>query len=252
MLCAREVTMAAGDRILCSKLNLRIEPGEVLAVLGRNGSGKTMFLHTLAGVRRPQCGAVELDARPLADHSRRALGRRIGVLPQFEDQAYWGTVREYVMLGRYPHVRSPFGLNARDEAAVDQALTALEIDALAGRTFPSLSGGERQRARIAQLWAQDPQFMLLDEPLQHLDLQHQLQFMELVRRAARDGKAAMLVLHDLAWAGRCDRVVLFFGDGRYACGSAAGMLEAGRLEELYGCPLQAYGNGSDRHFLPVI
>ena len=252
MLSARELAVAAGGRTLCRGLDLSLRPGEVVAVLGRNGSGKTTLVHTLAGVRAPQGGAVELEGRVLGGFSRRALGRALGVLPQFDDQAYWGSVREYVTLGRYPHARSPFGWNERDEAAVEQALAALELGALAARSFVSLSGGERQRARIAQLWAQDPQFMLLDEPLQHLDLQHQSQVMELVRRAAAGRKALMLVLHDLGWAGRCDRVLLLFGDGRHACGSAADLLEAQRLEELYGCPLRAFGSGADRHFVPVI
>jgi len=251
-LCARGLTLAAGDRILCRALDLTLEPGEVIAVLGRNGSGKTTLVHTLGGVRPPQHGAVELDARLLADYPRRGLGRAIGILPQFEDQAYWGTVRDYVMLGRYPHARSPFGWSAGDEAAVDQALAVVGLTALAGRTFVSLSGGERQRARIAQLWAQDPRFMLLDEPLQHLDLQHQLHVMEVARSAARAGKGIILVLHDLAWAGRCDRALLLFGNGRHAYGAACDMLEVEQLEELYGCSLRAFGHGTDRHFLPVI
>ncbi len=252
MLCVRGLTLAAGDRILCRELDLQLEPGEIMAVLGRNGSGKTTLVHALGGVRLPQGGTVMLDGRPLADFPRRTLGRALGILPQFEDQAYWGTVRDYVLLGRYPHARSPFGWRAADEAAVDQALAVLELTALAARTFVSLSGGERQRARIAQLWAQDPRFMLLDEPLQHLDLQHQLHIMELARRAARAGKALILVLHDLAWAGRCDHVLLLFGDGRYAYGSVHDLLEAEQLEELYGCSLRAFGNGVDRHFVPVI
>jgi iron complex transport system ATP-binding protein len=252
MLGARAMTLAAGDRVLCSGLDLDLGPGEVVAVLGRNGSGKTTLVHTLGGVRPAQRGAVELDGRPLAEHPRRARGRALGVLPQFEDQAYWGTVREYVMLGRYPHVRSPFGWNAADEAAVDHALAVLELSGLAQRKFLNLSGGERQRARIAQLWAQGPRFMLLDEPLQHLDLQHQLQIMELLRRAAGEGKAVMVVLHDLAWAGRCDRALLLFGNGRYAYGGTRDMLQAERLQELYGCSLQAFGSGAERHFLPVI
>jgi iron complex transport system ATP-binding protein len=252
MLRARDVTLAAGARTLCRRLDLEMRPGEVWAALGRNGSGKTTLMHTLAGVRAAQAGRVELAAREIGGYPRRALGRTVGLLPQFEDQPYWGPVREYVMLGRYPHLKSPFGWSADDEAAVDRALAALGMAALAGRSFGSLSGGERQRARLAQLWAQDPQLMLLDEPLQHLDLQHQLQVMGLVRRAAAEGKALMLVLHDLAWAGRCDRVLLLFGDGTHASGSAAELLEPGSLERLYGCSLRAFGSGTDRHFLPVI
>ena len=102
---------------------------------------------------------------------------------------------------------------------------AFDLAPLASQAFVTLSGGERQRARLAQLWAQNPPLMLLDEPLQHLDLRHQLQTLALLRQATREaGGAAALVLHDLTFAGRCDRILMLYGDGRYAAGSAVELL----------------------------
>jgi iron complex transport system ATP-binding protein len=250
---AEGLTIAVAGRVLCRNLDLAVAPGELWGVLGCNGSGKTTLLHALAGLAPAVAGSVALGERRLADYSRRELGRTLGILLQREDQEFWGSVGEYVMLGRYPHARSLFGWHADDEAAAARALAAFDLTALAAQAYSTLSGGERQRARLAQLWAQGPQIMLLDEPLQHLDLRHQLQTLQLLRAATRDtGTAAALVLHDLAFAGRCDRILMLYGDGRHAAGAAAELLQPERLAELYGCRVRAFGDGADVHFIPVI
>jgi iron complex transport system ATP-binding protein len=247
------LTIAIGARVLCRDLTLQLAPGELWGVLGRNGSGKTTLLHCLDGLTEVAAGTITIDDRPLGTYSRRELGCSLGILLQREDGEFWGTVRDYVMLGRYPHARTLFGWRAEDEAAVEQALAASDLAALANQSYVTLSGGERQRARLAQLWAQNPLVMLLDEPLQHLDLRHQRQTLELLRGATRDrGAAAALVLHDLTFAGHCDRILMLYGDGQYATGPAAELLQPERLSELYGCGIRAFGKGADVHFIPVI
>lgn len=250
---AETLTIAAGARVLCRDLNLSIAPGELWVVLGRNGSGKTTLLHALAGLAPAQAGRIAVAGKPLGAYSRRELGRTLGVLLQREDEEFWGTLADYVLLGRYPHARAWIGWDAADEAALARALAAFDLEPLAAQAYGTLSGGERQRARLAQLWAQDPRLLLLDEPLQHLDLRHQLQTLQLLRQATRDtGKAALLVLHDLTFAGRCDRVLMLYGDGRFAAGTAAELLQPAQLEDVYGCRVRAFGNGPDAHFIPVI
>jgi iron complex transport system ATP-binding protein len=253
MLRAEGLTISIGPRLLCRDLDLVLAAGELWAVLGCNGSGKTTLLHALAGLTPAAAGNVAIGGRGLADYSRRELGRSLGILLQREDQEFWGTLADYVMLGRYPHAHALFGWSADDEAAAARALAAFDLTALAAQAYGTLSGGERQRARLAQLWAQDPPVMLLDEPLQHLDLRHQLQTLELLRAATRDtGRAAALVLHDLTFAGRCDRILMLYGDGRYAAGTAAELLQPQRLEDLYGCRVRGFGDGANAHFIPVI
>ena len=250
---ADQLTIAVGTRVLCRDLELEMVPGELWGVLGCNGSGKTTLLHALAGLAPPASGNIAIEGRALADYSRRQLGRALGILLQREDQEFWGTVRDYVMLGRYPHARALFGWHADDEAAAEHALAAFDLTALAEQTYGTLSGGERQRARLAQLWAQAPRIMLLDEPLQHLDLRHQLQALQLLRKATREeGAAAALVLHDLTFAASCDRILMLYGDGRFAAGSAAELLQPERLATLYGCGIRAFGEGAGAHFIPVI
>ncbi len=249
---AEKLTLTAGDRTLVRDLDLALAPGEVWAVLGCNGSGKTTLLHALAGLSAPAGGRIMRADKNIVDISRREFGRALGILLQQEDKEFWGSLRDYVQLGRYPHAPSPFGLNAVDDAAVSAAIATFDLAALAGQSYLTLSGGERQRARLAQLWAQDPQWLMLDEPLQHLDLRHQLQTVERVRAAAQENhKAVLMVLHDLAFAGRCDKVLLLYGDGRTAAGSASELLQPATLEALYGCRFVAFGEGAERHFLVI-
>ncbi len=249
---ADQLTVEVGSRVLCRELTLELAPGELWGVLGCNGSGKTTLLHALAGLAPAAGGTVTMDGRGLAAYSRRELGRGVGILLQREDDAFWGSVRDYVMLGRYPHANSLFGWGAGDEVACERALGEFELAAIAAQSFATLSGGERQRARLAQLWAQNPKLLLLDEPLQHLDLKHQLKTLELVRAATRAGAGAAVVLHDLQYAGRCDRILMLYGDGRYASGSALELLQPERLTELYGCGIRVCGQDGDAHFIPVI
>ena len=252
MLAARGVTLQAGRRALVAGLDLDVAPGELWAVLGCNGSGKSTLLAALAGLAQPAAGGVSVGGRALAAWPRRALAREAGLLLQREDHDYWGTLADYVRLGRYPHAGPPFGGDAAGDAAVAAALAVFDLAACAGQRYATLSGGERQRARLAQLWAQAPRLLLLDEPLQHLDLRHQLQAMAAIRAAVQaEARAALVVLHDIAFAAHCDRVLLLYGDGRHAQGAATELLTPERLGELYGCRL-ARCAGDAAHLVPVI
>lgn len=163
-----------------------------------------------------------------------------------------GSLADYVSLGRFPHAPGGFGGDAAGSDAVARALADFDLTARAAQPYATLSGGERQRARLAQLWAQDTRLLLLDEPQQHLDLRHQQQTMALIRAATRAGRAAVVVLHDPAYAAHCDRVLMLHGDGTHAQGGAAEMLQPARLEMLYGCRLTLCGDGAGTHVVPVI
>lgn len=252
MLRASALEFAAGARTLCRGLDFNAGAGELWAVLGCNGSGKTTLLHVLAGLAQPTAGRIKLDGRTIDEYPRREFARSVGMLLQREEQEYWGTLADYVRLGRFPHASPPFGADVDGEEAVTRALEAFDLQRCAMQLFATLSGGERQRARLAQLWAQDARVLLLDEPLQHLDLRHQQQTMKLIRAATRAGKSAVVVLHDLTYAAHCDRVLMLYGDGGHAQGAAAEMLVPARLEALYGCKLVVCGNGAGAHVMPVI
>ncbi len=220
---ARGLQVAAGERTLIESLDLQVRPGELWCVMGPNGSGKTSLLHTLAGLRPPRAGTLELQGRALRDWPVGELARLRGLLPQTMHDAFSATALDVVLLGRHPHLGRWAWEDADDEAIARAALQAVDLDTLAERDVTTLSGGERQRVGIAALLAQDPPLLLLDEPVAHLDLHHQVTVLRhlslLVRRR---GKAVMLSIHDLNLAARFATHALVVGAG--------GLLRQGPVE----------------------
>jgi iron complex transport system ATP-binding protein len=233
--------LAAGfpqQRVL-GDLTLDIAPGQCWAVLGNNGSGKTTLLHTLAGIRAPLAGSVALDDIKLDAIGTMERSRKIALLLQEEPLEFWGSVMEYVSLGRYPHRRGWFAAAPEDEAIARAQLELLELDRFSERPLASLSGGERQRARLALALTQQPIYYLLDEPLQHLDLRHQARVLSHFARLAAAGEAAVVMsLHDPVLAQRCcDCALLLFEQAAPLGGAAQTVLTPDNLERLYGVPV---------------
>jgi len=248
MLRTHALALRAGGRSLIASLDLALAPGQHCALLGRNGAGKSSLILALAGLRAPDAGSVTLDGAPLASHRRDALARKIGVLLQDDAADYWGSTLEYVLLGRYPHSKSAWAIDAEGAARARHWLGELELADHLNQPYRTLSGGERQRARLAQLLLQDPDILLLDEPLNHLDLRHQAQVMKMLAACAQSGKSLLLALHEPGLAARyCDTAVLLYDAGRVSLGRSSEMLTQANLEALYQCRLEAAG---DRSFVP--
>jgi iron complex transport system ATP-binding protein len=193
---------AAGVDGRLSTITTRILPGKVTAICGPNGAGKSTLLSLLAGLLAPDSGSVLLDGHVLGAMPHKTRARAIGYLPQRADLAWNITVRTLVALGRLPH---KVGAQA-DARAVDAALASMVLGDLAQRPLSTLSGGEQARAMLARVLAGEPRWILADEPLASLDLAHQAGLLGHFRRLAADGKAVVVVLHDLAaamnWADR--------------------------------------------------
>lgn len=249
-----DVGLTVPGRVLCRGLDVRFEPGQVWAVLGRNGTGKSTLIHALAGLARPSTGRVELAGRALDRMGPMERARSVGVLLQLEEGAYWGSVFEYVLLGRFPHAAGWAGYTHEDREAAAGALEDMGMSGFAQRRLQSLSGGERQRVRIAQILAQRPNVFLMDEPLQHLDLAHQAHVLTLIASRVRDlDETAVMVLHEPLWIGRaCTHALIFSGDGKVVGGVAADLLTRERLEHAYGCALSEVAHGEGRCFVPNV
>jgi len=247
------LTLSVPGRVLVRDIGLEVRRGDVWAVLGANGSGKTTLVHALAGLAPPMSAAVTIEGTPLNARGGSARAAQVGILLQQEDAAFWGGVLEYVLLGRFPHANAVFGWGREDEEAARAALVAVQLAGFERRSYRSLSGGERQRARIAQVLAQDPQLYLLDEPLQHLDLRHQVAVLRLFTALAREqGKAVIMVLHDALWPSQvCSHALLLHENGTSEAGAASAMLTRDRLERLYGCPLREIAVDGATFFTPV-
>jgi iron complex transport system ATP-binding protein len=237
-----KLTIRAGGRELVSGLDLALAPGECWALLGPNGAGKSSLILALAGLRAAAAGSIEVDGRPLSRHRRAELARRVGGLLQDDTPDFWGTALEYARLGRYPHGAAPYARDTAGESLVRGWLERLDLGSHAEQPYLTLSGGERQRVRVAQLLVQDPGVLLLDEPLSHLDLRHQVQVMEILAGCARGGKTVLMALHQPNLAARyCDHAVLLYDAGRSSAGSCGDMLTQSRLEALYQCRLESAG-----------
>jgi iron complex transport system ATP-binding protein len=237
-LAAATLGVRAGTRELVDQLSATFAPGEFIAVLGRNGSGKTLTLHTLAGLRAPAAGDVTLNGEPLSTLARRKIARSIGVLLQDIEEGFTTTALESVLIGRHPHL-APWQWEGReDERIARAALAQMELSDFAERRTDTLSGGEQRRVAIAGLLAQEPDVYLVDEPTNHLDPHHQLAVLALLRDLASRGRTVVAALHDPTLAARfADRALLLFGDGKWRLGSATEVLTAGSLSELYSTPM---------------
>ena len=249
-LSAAAVSVRAGTRELVRGLAVQFAPGELIAILGRNGSGKTLTLHTLAGLREPSAGVVFLDGAPMAQLRRRAVALRLGLLPQDLEDAFVSTAIETVLIGRHPHLSLWQWESAEDEHLAREALRAVDLENFATRRTDTLSGGEQRRVAVAALLAQQPAIFLLDEPTNHLDPHHQLAILGLFRRLTDSGRTVITTLHDPTLAARfADRVLLLHGDGRWVLGPVATTLTAASLSELYVAPMIELGQDGRRVFV---
>ncbi len=237
--------MSVGARRLVVGLSLEFVPGEFVAILGRNGTGKTLTLHTLLGLRQPQAGAIFLDGVAMAGLNRKAVALRLGLLAQDVEESFVTTALEAVLVGRHPHLKLWQWETAEDERIALEALQAVDLEGFATRRTDTLSGGELRRVAVAALLTQAPSMFLLDEPSNHLDPAHQLGILGLFQELCASGKTVIATLHDPTVAARyADRVLLLHGDGRWAAGPAHELLTAANLSELYLSPmLEVQKNG---------
>jgi iron complex transport system ATP-binding protein len=223
-------------------VTVRVERGRVVGILGPNGSGKTTLLRLLAGMLRPESGAVTLDGRNIASLARADLARSIAVVPQETHLAFDYTVLEIALMGRYPHLGTFELEGPRDVAIVREALAATGTLALERRSFATLSGGEKQRVVIASALAQQAEVLLLDEPTASLDLGYQFDVAALLARLNRERALTIVVAtHDLNFAaGLCHSLVMLSAGRVAAAGPTADTLTSLSIQELYGVVADVY------------
>lgn len=240
LLSCNNLRVSVPGRLLVDEFEFALQRRELVAVLGQNGSGKSLTLLTLAGLRPPAAGEVRLGDADISQQQRSDIARRLAVLPQDVEDIFPATVLDTAMIGRHPHIGHMRWESPDDIAIANASLETMELGGLAGRDVLTLSGGERQRLAISQVLTQRPDIYLLDEPGNHLDPQHQLDAMRVFRQAADDGAAVIAILHDVNLAVRfADRCLLLFGDGRWTIGPNHEVLNEAQLSELYTTPMEA-------------
>jgi iron complex transport system ATP-binding protein len=217
-----------------SDVDLTITAGQVTALVGSNGAGKSTLLSAISRLLRPDAGSVDVAGLDVHAATDPEVARRLAVLRQENHVLARLTVNDLVELGRFPHCRGRLGPG--DHQVVAEVLEWVELTALRDRYLDQLSGGQRQRAHLAMVLAQDTEYLLLDEPLNNLDMQHAATTMDLVRRAADElGRTVVVVLHDVnAASSHADRIVGMRGGRVVVSGTPEEVMRTEVLREVFG------------------
>ena len=211
-------------REVLQRIDLTLKPGRITVLVGPNGCGKSTLLRAACGLLPKSDGEILLNGKPLEQCSPREVARQVAYLPQSRTVPSI-TARRMVLHGRFPYLTYPRRYRAADRAAADRALEWVGALDIADRPLPELSGGQRQKIYLAMALAQDTETILMDEPTTYLDVRHQMEVMALARALAEQGKAVILVLHDLCLALETADEVAVLQDGR--------LLRTGTPEEIY-------------------
>ena len=239
ILSGHDLTIGYADRTVGHGLDVALAKGEVLALLGPNGGGKTTLLKTLLGLIRPKAGEVRLGGRPLGAISVRERAHILAYVPQVHVGTFAFTVEAVVLMGRTAHSSLFSRPSAHDRNVAAAALARFGIARLSQRPYTMISGGERQLVLLARALAQEPQFIVLDEPTASLDFGNQGKVMREIRALAASGHGVLFTTHDPNHALRAaDRAYLLREGTRIAEGAVADVLNRTQLEELYRAPVE--------------
>ena len=248
MIALERATCRAGDRPLLHATDLTVGLGQLTVLLGPNGAGKTTLIRVALGLLRADSGTARIGGDPVARLAAAERARRVAYLPQARPIAWAQPVRDLVALGRYAHGAAPGRLSPADAAAVDRAIAACGLEALAARPADTLSGGEQARIHIARALAAEAPMIIADEPVASLDPRHQHQVLGLLRGHVDRGGGALVVLHDLDLAARYgDRLLWMQGGAIRADGGVAETMVPDLVAEVYGVRARLVEQDGRRH-----
>jgi len=252
---AREIKYRYSTDWVLNDLSLTVEQGEIAGIIGPNGSGKTTILKLMSKVLRPEAGNVWLMSKNIASMKQREIAKLVAVVPQGTSIAFPFTVREIVLMGRSPHLGLLQMERESDMRIADNAMALTDTLDFADRSIDELSGGERQRVIIARALAQEPKVMLLDEPTSYLDINHQVEIFDLIKRlnSERD-LTVVIVSHDLNMAAEyCDRLILLKNGRVYKDGSPREVITEADIREVYEANVVVSDNAvtGAPHIIPV-
>ena len=246
MIVAQGVTKNYGSSCVVDGVSLTLPAGGITSIVGPNGAGKSTFLSMVSRLMSMDMGAVKVDGLDVTKTPSDVLARRLSILRQDNHMTARLTVRDLVSFGRYPYSKGR--LTIEDKQHIDDAIGYLNLVELADRFLDELSGGQRQRAFVAMVLCQDTDYVLLDEPLNNLDMKHAMGMMKLLRRAANElGKTVVLVLHDINFASWYSDYIVAMKNGKVANqGPAAEMIQPKVLSEIYDMEIKVHEIGGQR------
>lgn len=241
LLLTKNLQVKRNQHVFIDTLDLTCQAGEIWGILGINGVGKTTLLNTLTGLHGEYTGQICITDKHLKDFSSGELARTCGYLLQHFPVEFPQTVQDFCSNALHPHISRWKNYSEDDRENISKTLNAVELAGFEDRYLSTLSGGEKRRVEIASLLLQKPQVWLLDEPVSHLDLHHQVKMLELLTQTIRQqGYTAIAVLHDPNLAIRfCTHVLLLNADGTHQAGASTQLLTAENLSSLYNHPVLA-------------
>ena len=228
------------DRPVFSSVHMVLASGDFVSLIGPNGSGKSTLIRCLAGVLPLWEGDLQYEGKSASSMDRRSVARFVGVVPQIDYSAFSFSVRELIAMGRHPYLRPLRGLDPNDWQAVHRAMQLADVESFAHRSMAELSGGERQRVIIARALAQTPRVLLLDEPSNHLDINHQIEIFDLLHRLnCEEGLTLLCSMHDLNLAAEyCQRILVMEGGTLCAEGATHEVMQSDVLSRVYRMPIR--------------
>ena len=257
----KNINVSIAHKTICNQLNINFNPGEFWGIMGVNGVGKTTLLHTLIGLRSfdnssdnaDDIGEITLNHRNISDYKRIELAQNIGMMLQEYEYNFPSTVLEATLIGRHPFINNWQWENSNDKQLAKNALKKMGLDSFCGRFVNTLSGGEKRRLNLATILTQNPDYYLLDEPVNHLDIKAQLEILSLLKDKFKQGKqCGIMVIHDPNLAYRfCDHMLLLFDNGQWIAGETKGILTRDNLSRLYNCPIHQVNDAQHTLFIPL-
>ncbi|BBO91303.1 ABC transporter ATP-binding protein [Desulfosarcina ovata] len=251
MLCIEGLCFHYNKTAILENIGIDLHRGQMLSIVGPNGTGKTTLLKCIAGIATPRSGKILIDGVDMSRMSRMDHAKRIGYVPQSSPGKFPITVFDAVLMGRRPYMT--WRPSEKDLEAVANVLKSLNLENIALRDFDQLSGGQKQKVLLARAVAQETDYLLMDEPTSNLDLKHQMEVLEMVSgMVKKSGVAAMLAMHDLNLAARFSDRIVMLNKGRIFCsGRPRQVMTAQNIRSIYGVEATINETNGHPHILPI-
>ena len=233
MIEVKNISKKYGSKAVVNDVSFQIKRGKITSFIGPNGAGKSTVLGMMSRLLKRDSGEVFIDGKELSQWKTNELAKVLAILKQSNHLSVRLTIRDLVAFGRFPH--SQGNLTEVDQATIDEALHYMQLEDIQDKFLEELSGGQRQRAFIGMVLAQDTDYILLDEPLNNLDMKHSVQIMKMLRRITDElGKTVIIVIHDINFASCYSDEIIALQNGEISvCGTVDEIMQASTLSELY-------------------
>ncbi|MCW3128848.1 MAG: ABC transporter ATP-binding protein [Methanophagales archaeon] len=247
----KEMEFSYASTPVLENVCMELAPSEILGIVGPNGAGKSTLLRCIDRILKPQRGSILLDGQEIKEMSRMEIARRMGYVPQTSTRVFPATVFDTVLMGRRPHLG--WRSNEQDVEKVLEVLKLLDIVEFALRDFNEISGGQQQKVLIARALAQEADILLLDEPTSNLDIRHQLEAMDIIKKLVKEmGISAIMAIHDLNLGSRySDRIIMLNGGTIIDAGNPASVLTPENIKQVYGVEAVVRNESGRPYIVPI-